>query len=159
MRPVILSLYPNSIGIGYACLQIPESLIDFGIAKVTPLSNGKLLGRMEKFMDFYKPKVIVLKEAISSNRTARVDRLIAAIATLAGEKDIEVFSYGRQQIGDVFETFGCTSKYQMVEKIVTMLPGTATRARRQRKWYEKEDYNMGIFDSLSLAITHAYLSE
>jgi Holliday junction resolvasome RuvABC endonuclease subunit len=157
--PVILALYPNAIGIGYACLQIPERLLDYGIATVKPMSNSKLLTRTEKFMDYYKPKIILLRETGLSKNSGRTDKLIEAISTLSGEKDLPVYRYTKQQIKDVFEIFGAKSKFEMVERIVRMLPELGPRAPKQKKWYEKEDYNMVLFNAVSLAVTHTYLTE
>jgi len=158
-NPVILALYPNSIGIGYACIQVPERLIDFGVATVKPISNSKLLKRTERFMDYYKPKIILLKEAISSKKTERVDKLIEAISTLSGEKGLHVYRYNRLQIKDVFEIFGAHSKFDMVQKIVKMLPDLKARAPEARKWYEKDHYQMAVFNAVSLVVTHTYLTE
>jgi Holliday junction resolvasome RuvABC endonuclease subunit len=158
-NPVILALYPNATGLGYACLQIPERLLDYGIATVQPVSNGKLLIRAEKFMDYYKPKIILLKETGSAKNSRRTNKLIEAISTLSGEKDLPVYRYTKQQIKDVFEIFGAQSKFQIVEKIVRMLPELGPRAPKEKKWYEKEDYNMVLFNAVSLAIVHTYLAE
>lgn len=158
-NPVLLALYPNSIGIGYACLQVPERLFDFGVTSVKTRSNGKLLKRAERFMDYYKPKVILIKEKETSKNAHRVNQLIEAVVTLSGEKGLPVYRYSRQQIKDVFEVFGASMKFEMVQKIVKMLPDLAYRAPKARKWYEKEDYNMAVFHAVSLAITHTYLTE
>ena len=158
-NPVILALYPNSIGIGYVCLQVPEKLIDYGIATIQPISNGKLLNRAERFMDYYKPKLVLLKETGSSKNSSRVNKLIEAITTLSGEKGLEVYRYTKKQIDDVFEVFGASTKYEMVEKIVKMLPDLAPRAPEARKWYEKEHYQMGLFNAMALAVVHTYLTE
>jgi hypothetical protein len=157
--PVILALYPNSIGIGYACLQVPERLFDFGVTTVNPISNGRLLRRAERFMDYYRPKIILLKETEPSKNSHQVNKLIEAITTLSGEKGLPVYRYSRQQIKDVFEVFGAPTKFEMVQKIVAMLPDLAHRAPKARKWYEKEHYQMVLFNAVSLAITHAYLAE
>ena len=158
-NPVLLALYPNSIGMGYVCLQIPDYLFDFGVTSAKPISNRKLLRRAEKFMDFYKPKIILLKEVGRFANSGRTDKLIEAIATLAEEKNLPIYRYTKQQIKDVFEVFGATSKFEMVGKIVKMLPDLASRAPKQHKWYEKEDYNMVLFNAVSLAVAHAHLSE
>jgi hypothetical protein len=158
-NPVILALYPNSVGVGHACLQVPERLIDFGVATVRPMSNGKLLKRVERFMDYYKPKIVLLREAGSSKNSGRSDKLIEAISTLSGEKGLQVYRYTKQQIKDVFEIFGATTKFEMVEKICKMLPDLKSRAPEARKWYEKEHYSMGMFNAVSLVITHTYLTE
>lgn len=158
-NPVILALYPNSIGIGYVCIQVPEKLIDYGIASIQPISNGKLLRRTERFMDYYKPKLIILKETEPAKNSNRVNKLIHAITTLSGEKGLQVYRYTKQQIKDVFEIFGASTKYEIVEKIVKMLPDLAPRAPGTREWYEKEHYQMGLFHAVSLAVTHTYLTE
>ena len=150
---------PNAIGIGYVCLQIPEKLIDFGITTVKPVSNGKLLSRVEKYLDYYKPKLVLLKEKASAKNSRRTDHLIEAITTLSGEKNLQVYRYTKGQIKDVFEIFGAKTKFDMVQKITKMLPDLAHRAPGDRKWYEKEDYNMALFNAVSLAVTHTYLSE
>jgi Holliday junction resolvasome RuvABC endonuclease subunit len=157
--PVILALYPNSVGIGYVCLQIPEKLLGYGVATAKPLSNSRLLKRTEKFIGYYRPKIIVLRETGASKTSLRSDKLIEAITTLSGEMGIKVFRYTKQQIKDTFEVFGAHTKYEMVSKIITMLPDLASRAPKEKKWYEKEDYNMALFDAVSLAVTHAHLSE
>ncbi len=155
--PVILALYPNTIGIGYACLQIPNGLLDFGVTTAKPISNSKLLRRAEKFMDYYKPQLILLKETASSSRSGRTDKLIEAITTLGGEMGLPVYRYTREQVQDTFEIFGAKTKHEIVEKIIEMLPDLAVRRPRERKWYEKEDYSMGLFHAVALAITHAHL--
>ncbi|MBS1624073.1 MAG: hypothetical protein JST83_08650 [Bacteroidetes bacterium] len=158
-NPVILALYPNSIGIGYACLQIPGKLLDFGVTTSKPISNGKLLRRAEKFMDYYKPKLVLLKEVAATATSRRNDKLIEALATLSGEMGLSIYRYTNQQISDTFEVFGARTKYEMVDKIVQMLPDLKTRMPKVRKWYEKEDYNMVVFKAVALAITHCHLSE
>lgn len=157
--PVLLALFPNSIGIGYVCLQVPDRLFDYGVATTKPVLNGKLLKRVERFMDYYRPKVILLKEVTEQGNGKRTDKLIEAITTLAGEKDIAVFRYTRQQVNDVFEVFHATTKHEKVQKIAQMLPELAHRAPRDRKWYEKEDYNMALFNAVALAVTHTHLTE
>jgi Holliday junction resolvasome RuvABC endonuclease subunit len=158
-NPVILALYPSSIGIGYACLQIPDHLFDFGITTSRPISNRKLLQNTEKFMDHYKPKLVLLREVTGARNGNRNDKLIEAISTLAHEKGLQVHRYTKGQIKDVFEVFGAFTKFEMAQKIVKMLPDLAPRAPKERKWYEKEDYNMTLFNAVSLAVTHTHLSE
>jgi hypothetical protein len=158
-NPVILALFPNSVGIGYACLQVPERLFDFGVVTVKPMSNSKLLKRAERFMDYYKPKIILLKEPEATKKSHRVDKLIEAITTLSGEKGLKVYRYTRQQIKDVFEVFGAHTKFEMVQKIVAMLPDLKARAPKERKWYDKEHYQMVLFNAVALAVTHTHLTE
>ena len=158
-NPVLLALYPNSIGIGFACMQVPERLFNCGVVTVKPLSNEKLLRRAERFMNYYKPKIILLKETELSKKNIRVNKLIEDIATLSYEKGLPIYRYTKGQIKDVFEVFGASTKFEMVEKIIKMLPILESRAPEVREWYEKEHYQMGLFNAVALAVTHTHLTE
>lgn len=158
-NPVILALYPNAVGVGFACLQIPDKLFDFGVTTVNPICNDKLLKKAERFMNYYRPKIVLLKEPAGLKISRRTDKLIENIAKLSDEKGLMVYRYTNKQIKEVFEIFGATSKYEVSQILIKMFPETAHRAPKAKKWYEKEDYNMIIFHALSLAVTHQYLTE
>lgn len=154
--PVILALYPVSGGMGYACIQVPERLLDYGVTKITPVSNSKALSRAEKYMQYYRPQVVLIRESGKGQKAERARKLNQAIETLAGEMGMEVYRYSREEVSQTFEVFGATSKHGMVSKILEFLPELAHRTPKERKWYEKDDYNMPIFDAVALAITHAH---
>lgn len=157
---LILALYPNSRGLGFVCVELPQKLTDAGVITVRPICNGIILTRIEKFMDFFKPEIVVVRNAEALAPTAnRIKKLINAITELAIERGIAVHQYTREQIRDVFEVWGSSTKYQIAHKIIEWFPELANRAPKIRKAWMEEDYNMGLFDALSLAITHAYVTE
>jgi hypothetical protein len=158
---IILALYPNARGVGYACLTMPQTLREVGVATVRPISNKKILERVIKFVDFFKPSVIVLKEynGSYSRHSKRVVELIDSITKYTEESKVPVYRYSRQQIRDVFEQFGATSKNEIARKIINWFPQLESRTPKIRKPWMDEDYNMGLFDALSLGITHIYLNE
>ena len=153
---VVLALYANSRGLGYACIQVPKKLMECGVLNVTPLSNDKIAMRVEKFIDFFKPHVVVIRDAESS--VPRIQELSDTISIMAYEKNVPIHRYTRKQVKDVFEIFGATTKYEIAHKIIEAIPALATRAPRIRKPYLPEDYNMGIFDAAALILTHEYLA-
>lgn len=157
---VLLALYPNSIGYGYGCIELPQKLVDAGVVKTRPLCNGPLLSNIEKAIDFYQPHIILLREGASIHKKGERNRkLIGEIQRLALIKNLPVFEYSRYQVKDVFELFGATTKHEISQKIVEWLPELADRAPKQRKLWSAEDYNMGLFDALALAYTHEYLKK
>jgi Holliday junction resolvasome RuvABC endonuclease subunit len=160
-NPIVLALYPNARGLGYACVELPQRLLDYGVVTVNPISNGKVLRRVEKFMDYLKPKIILIREgsSLTTFKAARIKKLIDAITTLAGEKNLTVHHYSRDQVKEVFEQFGATSKYQISQKIVSWFPTLKPFAPKVQKAWENEDYYMGIFDALSLIATHQFVTE
>lgn len=158
---VVLSLYPNTRGLGFACIDIPQTLLDFGIVTIRPISNHKILRRVKGFIEYYQPKIIVMRECGGYNRcySERTIRLLAEIIALAKERQIPVFQYSRKQIQETFELFGAKTKYEVSQKLIEWFPILSIRTPKLRKAWMDEDYNMGIFDALALAVTHQNLSE
>ena len=152
---VVLALYANSRGLGYACMEVPNKIIECGVLNVTPLSNEKILRRVHWFIEFFKPQVVVIRDAKTS--VSRIQELSDTIATLATAKNMPVYRYTRQQVKDVFEIHGATTKIEIAHKIIKTSPELASRTPKIRKWYMPEDYNMGVFDAVALILTHEYL--
>ena len=161
MSNIVLSLYPNSRGMGYACIEKPAKLLDSGIITIKPPSNEKILKRVRKFVEYFKPTIVILRDfpKFTTYRGRRLEMLLHDIVKIAEEKKIPIHRYGRQQIRDVFEIAGASTKYEISQKLIEQFPILASRAPRVRKLWMDEDYNMGIFDAVSLAITHQYLTE
>jgi len=157
---LILALYPNSRGLGFACVEMPSRLVEFGIVTVRPVNNERIRGRIEKFIGFFKPEIVVIRDSETGTpRDRRIALLIEDVKKLGQATGVPVYSYSRQQVKDVFEVFGEKTKYGIAHKIIKWFPELEDHAPRIRRPWMDEDYYMGIFDALALAITHAYLTE
>jgi Holliday junction resolvasome RuvABC endonuclease subunit len=158
----VLALYPNARGIGYACLENQKKLVDSGVVQVYPISNGKILKRVVKFIAFYKPDLIVVQDCDGENSrySRRVGRLVDDIVKHSKEIKVPVYRYTREQIRDAFEVFGAKTKDEIAHQITVWFKQLKPLAPTLRKDDgDAEHYNMGIFDALSLAITHNYLTK
>ena len=158
---MIFAIYPNARGLGYACFESPERLWDCGVATIRPIGNKGVMERIKKFVDFFQPTVIVVRDAENSNNYhgKRVSHLVESIVEYGAEIKVPVYRYSREQIRDVFEQFHVKSKYEIAQKIIAWFPQLASRSPKIRKPWMDEDYNMGTFDALSLIITHQYLND
>lgn len=157
---VVLSLYPNAYGIGYACLNWPQEIIDSGLASTRPLCNGKLFERFIKFIQFYKPEVVVLRDADSFAQSAkRSHRLIGKMVEHAEQMKLPVFRYSRQQVRDVFDNFNVHTKYEIAMFLSQGYPELKNRMPKLRGKWRPEDPNMAIFDAIALMVAHQYLTE
>jgi Holliday junction resolvasome RuvABC endonuclease subunit len=156
-----LSVYPNRRGFGYVVIEGPRLLVDYGICTVKPISNDAVMTRLKKIINFYKPTKVLLREAdrASVSHSPRVGKLIGAIGKFVKDKDIPVYRYSREQIKNVFEQFGATTKYEIAQKIIGEYDELKDRAPKPRKAWMEEDYNMGIFDAMAIIGTHNYLKE
>jgi Holliday junction resolvasome RuvABC endonuclease subunit len=157
---VVLAIYPNARVIGYACVEWPEKILDSGLAAVWPIYHGKLLKRVIRFIDFYKPALIVIRTSDNSSRsTTRAQKLSDEVSEYANGINLPVYRYTREQVKDVFEQFGAGNKHDMAKRI--------TEWRSELKWFMPklretgwdEENNMAIFDAFSLIVTHKYLNE
>lgn len=158
MCNIIFAIYPNIRGFGYACVELPDRLLDHGIANVRPASNEAILKRVAKQMDYYKPNIVVLRSGDKlPPRAKRIAQVINQITELAVERDIPVHQYSKEQIKFVFERFGATTNYEIAKKLTTWIDSLKDMDIRRLKSYEPEAYYQGLFDALSLAICYGYI--
>lgn len=156
--PVLLSIYPNNRGFGYALMGDPQKLLDYGIVTIRPLCNSRILKRIEKLLDYYKLHIVVTQDykCPHARYGKRNKELIGTIVELAQRKNLEVHCYTRTQIRDVFEQFNARTKHEVSQTIAKWLPEVAYRLPKLRTVWGMEDYNMVLFDALSLGYTHYY---
>ncbi len=155
----VLALYPNAMGVCYAVFDSPKDLADYGIGYVRPVSNKKSILKIEKYLDFYNPDILLLRE-ISKERvkySKRTQRLIERICKVAKNKGLEVHRYNRSQIRDIFSEFGAVSKYQISKKITEWFPELEALELPKRKRWMSENHRTGIFDAIAVALVHFYL--
>ena len=112
-------------------------------------------------MDFYTPDVVLVEDTAdpSSRRCSRVRKLIQSILKESQKRKIQASKYSRSTIRGVFAQFNAQTKYMIAKKIVEWLPALQARLPPERKPWMSEDYRMGIFDAVALALTFYYLSE
>lgn len=158
--PLILSLFPYARGVGYAFLQAPQNLLDSGVITIRPISNERILARINKFVAYHNPNVVVIRkiDSIHSKKSKNVEKTIEAIMGYAKSKKLSVHRYTREQIREAFEVYGAKNKYETAQQIVNWFPLLASRAPEVRMEWMDEDYNMCMFDAVALAITHLHFT-
>ena len=162
MKPVnktILALFPNRWGIGYAIFNTPKDLVDYGIGYVQHVNNKRSITRVKKYLDYYKPDIVLIRNIPHSSviKCKRTNKLINTISEIVTQKGLGIHHYSRTQIKDVFQQFDVSSKFEISKKIIEWFPSLEARAIPKRKKWMTENSNMGIFDAISLGITHFYL--
>ncbi len=161
MNKITLILYPNVFGIGYVICENPQNILDFGLKKVRPLTMKKYIEKIKWLYEFSKPDVVILRDYKGDDFkvSKRTQRVLDTLQELAMNMNLEVFSYSRTQIKEVFSTFGASSKYEIAKQLASWYPQLKSRMPVYRKSYMAESYHMAIFDAFSLAVVHFYLSK
>jgi len=158
MSNVILAIYPNVRGFGYACIELPNHLIDYGVKTVKPVNNEIIIRQVAKQMDYYKPDIIVLRSGDKLPlRAKRISQVVNHITELAIERNLPVHQYSKEQIKFVFEQFGATTNYEVAKKLSEWINVLQHIDIKPLKSYEPEAYYQGIFDAVSLAVCYGYI--
>jgi hypothetical protein len=160
-KQIVYAIYPNANGFGYVYMENARKLIDFGSVRINPISNLKIMNRIKMSFDYMRPSLVIVKDADGkSSRTGRrVRKLIDLIETYTCELKLPVVKYSRDQIRDVFSQFGATTKYDISQTILAEFKELEMKLPKKRKLWTSEDYNMAIFDAMSLALTWFYLND
>jgi hypothetical protein len=160
---VVLAIFANGRGFGLAVMKDPLTLVNAYNVPINtyPISNKKLLERIQEKISFYLPSVIVLEEpqGYGSRKSKRVQELIQKVVEYAKSKGLDVHQYSRNDIRFVFSVFNAHSKFEIASVISENIPSLKPRLPEKWKSHEPERYAISIFDAVSLAITHYYKSE
>jgi len=157
---IVFSIYPNANGFGFVYMQNPRKLIDYGTVRINPISNRKAMERIKESLEYLRPSIVIVQDPKGrfSRTGKRVSRLIKKIIAHADEAEFAVVQYSRDQIRDVFEQFGASTKYEISQLLLTEFKELELKSPKKRKLWTSEDRNMAIFDALSLALTWYYIN-
>lgn len=160
-KQIVLALYPTRYGMGYAVFDSPEDLVDYGISYVQPMSNKKMMEKVKEYFSFFNPTIVLCRNVNDLKKRAgkRTKKLIDLICSEAKSQGLEVHSYTRADIQNVFSQFGATTKYQISKKLIEWYPILKTYEFPKRGRWKSENHNTGVFDAVSLAFTHWFLIE
>lgn len=154
----IVSIYPNTMGFGFVILSDKGEILDYGMVSVHPVNNDLCLKRIKEIISYYKPGILILEDYEDSYKSERVRKLIAEICYYCKE-NLRIFKYSRTQIKDTFDLFGARNKYEISKKISEAYPQLKSKLPEKRRTWEPENYYQGIFDAMSLVLTHNYLTD
>lgn len=157
----VLAIYPNALGFGFAFMENAVTVKDYQIVTARPKSNASLMKRVIDYIEYYEPNIVVLEdyEGKQSRKSNRIKKLIDCIKEYADSKDIKTTIYSRAHIKMVFSGFKSKTKYEITRTISENIPELKKLMKPKRKIWESESYSQGIFDAVSLGISHYYLSE
>ncbi len=154
----VLAIDPASRGFGFAVLEGPERLIDWGVKTTRDDKNNRCLGLIEDLIERYEPDVIVVEDHTGkgSRRCRRVQKLIHGILELASTKGMRSRCISRREVKKAFSQHDASNKHQIATAIAQRLPELEPRVPPYRKPWMSEDERMSIFDAIALALTFFY---
>jgi len=154
----ILAVEIRAGRLGYAIVETPDNLRDFGAAWFD--SNVAARSRMARLLRLGRPTVLVLRGA--SARYARRSRKRRAVVQIASQEarklTIPITRIREPAFKSYFERHSCRDKYDMARLLAGRFPEMAWRLPERPKFYEPEPRPMLYFDSVALAAAYLELT-
>lgn len=151
----VLAIDPSTRGFGFAVLEGPNRLVDWGTrsARTDPQSKHReCLQKVTELVECYQPDVVVVEKCgvAGSRRSVRVRRLIESIATLAVERKIRARRFSQKQIRAAFAESGAVTKYEIATTISRRFPELAPYLPPPRRAWMSEHHAACVFDAVEL---------
>src|SRR5882757_3467016 len=89
----ILAIAPSARGFGFAVLEGPDTLVDWGVKTVKRENkNAQSVKKVEELIVLYQPKMLILEdaEARDSRRSPRIRKLCRQIIQLTATHKVKV---------------------------------------------------------------------
>ena len=151
----ILGIAPSSRGFGFAVLEGEEKLIDWGVRSSRKEKNPGAVAKVEALMRHYQPGTLVLEDpaAKHSRRSIRIRALSGKIVAAAKNHDVRVALLSREQVRRKFFPDEKGTKDSLAQILASRFPQELeSRLPPKRRPWMSEDYRMGIFDAVALAV-------
>jgi len=150
----ILAIYLNSRGFGFAVLEGPDRLVDWGVVHVPGGNRRRTLSKLAVIVNRYQPDHLVTGHPKKSpHRGVRVRHLLTAIINVASNKRLQRTALSRAQVRRVFSKSRATTKRAIAMTIADHFPELEPRLPPVRKPWMSEDTRMAIFDAVALGLS------
>ena len=152
----VLAIDPFSRGFGFAVLEGPDSLIDWGVSQTRQNKQSRSLKRIAELLGRYRPSVLVLEDWAdrSSRRCLRIRKLIRAAYELALKKRVKTRRLPRRTVRETFSLSVRLTRHQIATVVATRFPELAPRLPKPRKPWQSEDPSIRIFGAAAFALAH-----
>ena len=152
----ILAVAPSTRGFGFAVLETPELLVDWGTKGARKDKNAKALQKFEKLLAQFQPDIVVLPDVSAKDvrRASRIQKLVEQIAAYSKTLKVRVTRFSPEQIkrrllGDRKRTKHDVAAF-IAERFCVEL-GDCLPPKRQA--WMSEDRRVDIFEAVGLALT------
>src|SRR5215813_6084363 len=113
----VLTIDPVTRGFGFAVLDAPKCLVDWGVraTKPSPKPTERSLREIAKLVERYSPDRVVVEDCLAahSRRGRRSQRLIDRIVALSDARGVPVRRISRAGLRRAFASEQARTKYQI----------------------------------------------
>lgn len=157
----VLAVDPTSRGFGYAVLEGPARLVDWGVTEGLQADNRHVTARVGVLLSRYSPDAVIVEDVASerSRRCMRVKDLVGDLRELAGARGASVATVSVSEVRRMFRKAQARNKEQIADTIANHFPELFPWRPPFRKPWMSEDARMAIFDAVAFALAYFYFDE
>ena len=151
----ILAIDPTSKGFGFAVLEGPTGLIDWGVRHASEDKNRRSLEKVSELIARYQPDVLVVERTTAKGcrRRLRARRLIESLLILVRDRRLRARRVSRRSVQRCFSQEGSATKRQVAVALALRFPELEPHLPPVRKITMSEDERMSIFDAVAFGYT------
>lgn len=155
--PRVLALDPMSRGFGFAVLEGPTTLVDWGIRNAANDDPRALLRKVRDLVDLYRPDAMIVEDCRDrgSRRRDRVRKAIDNVGSLASA-EMEFCLISPSLVRQIFGDGAAVTKHTVATAVAEHFPELGVRLPPKRKAWMPEDARMAIFDAVAFGLTYYY---
>ena len=154
----VLALDLGTRGLGYAVMEGPQQLIDWGVQEVRTNKATITLAKSRHLLDRYQPDVLVLEDYAFVDKR-RPDR-VRVMATKVKEETMTtgaiVRSFTRSKVKEAFVGTEAVTRHEIAKVLTRWFPELVGRLPPKRKPWMPEHPQMGLNDAVALAMTYFF---
>jgi len=153
--PRILAIAPSTRGFGFAVFEEQDTLVDWGVKRMTGDKNTRSVAKVKEMIIHYQPGMIVMEDTSSktSRRVVRIRKLSQTLIALAASQKISVKLFAREIIQKVICPNSKGTRCEVANAITERFPEElGFLLPPKRSTCQSNDYRMDIFEAVALVL-------
>lgn len=151
----ILALDPIDRGVGFAVLEGPDRLVDWGIKRVAGRNvNAGCIAAVVRLLRWYEPEVVVLQDCATrcARRRDRIRVLVHDLGDLATRFRARPVHVPWSRVRQLFGGRPDATKEEIARRLAMHFPELARVVPPHRKPWMTLDVRLGIFGAVALGL-------
>lgn len=152
----VLAIDPSSRGLGFAVLEDPCRLIDWGVKRLRS-SNPRAarIAAAVQLLRWYEPDHLMIEDhrARGARRRPRIRHVLDDLAELADRRGLTCVRVAWTTARRTCGGSPSATREQIAAALATMFPELARCLPPHRKPWMSEDARLSLFDAVVLAVT------
>lgn len=153
----VLALVVHRRKIGYAVLEGPSQLLDWGVAgcmDATGLRRATVPQRLVSVLNFYQPKCVAVRMVNARARgTGSPQSVELAVRRECVKRSISVCPVDATTVKKFFAAHSCTTRLQIAQVIGEWYLELVWHVPPKRKPWQSDSHAMPIFEAVAVGIT------